>query len=80
MIFSEDFEALLSSGQLTAKGSVRVEVEGVPLAHLLARLSFYMHFRGESIWQTGSVLIHYCSRQGQGGWVGGVSCIVATGQ
>lgn len=46
--FSEDFAALLSSGQLTAKGSIKVEVEGVPFAHLLARLSFYLHFRGES--------------------------------
>ena len=67
--FSEDFAALLSSGQLTAKGSIKVEMEGVPFVHLLARLSFYMHFKGESTLRTGSGLAHCCQVQVQ--WVNG---------
>ncbi|KAL8577686.1 AP-3 complex subunit delta-1 [Nucella lapillus] len=42
---SEDFASLLGSGDLTAKGSVKVEVEGASFPHLLARLSFFTHFR-----------------------------------
>ena len=67
--FSEDFAALLSSGQLTAKGSIKVEMEGVPFAQLLARLSFYMHFKGESTLRIGSGLAHCCQVQVQ--WVNG---------
>ncbi|XP_076439969.1 AP-3 complex subunit delta-1-like isoform X2 [Babylonia areolata] len=42
---SEDFASLLGSGDLTAKASIKVEVEGASFAHLLARLSFFTHFR-----------------------------------
>ncbi|XP_070195049.1 AP-3 complex subunit delta-1-like isoform X2 [Littorina saxatilis] len=42
---SEDFADLLGSGDLTAKSSINVAVEAVPLSHILARLSFFLHLR-----------------------------------
>ncbi|KAK7490361.1 hypothetical protein BaRGS_00018340 [Batillaria attramentaria] len=42
---SEDFANLLSSGDLTAKGSAKVEAGGLPFSHVLAHLTFFLHLR-----------------------------------
>jgi hypothetical protein len=48
IFYSEDFAALLAGGELTSKSSVKVDTQGSPFSHILARISFFLHFKGET--------------------------------
>ncbi|PVD23927.1 hypothetical protein C0Q70_17203 [Pomacea canaliculata] len=42
---SDDFAALLGSGELSAKSSIKVPLEGLAFSLVLAHLTFFLHFR-----------------------------------